>query len=501
MRAYILGVLLTGSTFSLFAQVSAIPSAIGPAIVENPSYRVENIELPEGLHAETGAVGFLPDGRFVACFLRGEVMFYDTKTKKWTLFAEGLHEPLGVLAISNSELLIMQRPELTRVKDTDGDGQADLYETVTNDFGISGNYHEWNFGPIKDKEGNIFIALTTASNAGIIMREVRGKLDTTTFADKQEKYSPVSYRGWIMKLGTDGKLEPYAGGLRSPNGINFDEKGNLFSVDNQGGWVGTNVLYHIQKDKFYGHPSGLSWTKGWNRGSPFRIRIAELDKMRVKPAIQFPYDLIGNSLTEPVFDYTRGKFGPFGGQVLLGEMEKGRIVRVMMEEVGGQLQGACVPLLDSKDLRLGTNRMVFAADGSLWTGHVQYGFPGDRGIQRIVYTGKVPMDVYSMSLTSTGFDLTFTQPVDENTALNPENYKFRNYYYEYHAKYGSDLFDVQPVQVSNIRISSDKKKVSITLASLKAERIYELQLGDIRSSSGTALANHFISYTLNKLRQ
>lgn len=501
MRAYILGVLLTGSTFSLLAQVCAIPSAIGPAIVENPSYRVENIELPEGLHAETGAVGFLPDGRFVACFLRGEVMFYDLKTKKWTLFAEGLHEPLGVLAISNSELLIMQRPELTRVKDTDGDGQADLYETLTNDFGISGNYHEWNFGPIKDKEGNIFIALTTASNAGIIMKEVRGKLDTTTFADKQEKYSPVSYRGWIMKLGTDGKLEPYAGGLRSPNGINFDEKGNLFSVDNQGGWVGTNVLYHIQKDKFYGHPSGLSWTKGWSRGSPFRIPIAELDKMRVKPAIQFPYDLIGNSLTEPVFDYTRGKFGPFGGQGLLGEMEKGRIVRVMMEEIGGQLQGACIPLLDSKDLRLGTNRMVFAADGSLWAGHVQYGFPGDRGIQRIVYTGKVPMDVYSMSLTSTGFDLTFTQPVDENTALNPENYKFRNYYYEYHAKYGSDLFDVQSVQVSNIRISSDKKKVSITLASLKAERIYELQLGDIRSSSGTALANHFISYTLNKLRQ
>ncbi len=501
MRAYILSMILAGATVVSVAQVAPNRSVTETVISENPSYKVENIDLPEGLHAETGAVGFLPDGRFVACFLRGEVMFYDTKTKEWTLFAEGLHEPLGVLAISNSELLIMQRPELTRVKDTDGDGQADLYEKVTNDFGISGNYHEWNYGPIKDKEGNIFIALTTASNAGIVMKEVRGRLDTTTFADKQEKYSPVPYRGWIMKLGTNGKLEPYAGGLRSPNGINFDRDGRLFSVDNQGGWVGTNVLYHIQKDKFYGHPSGLSWTKGWNRGSPFRLPIAELYKMREKPAIQFPYELIGNSLTEPVFDYTAGKFGPFSGQLMLGEMEKGRIVRVMMEEVGGQLQGACVPLLDSKDLRMGTNRMVFATDGSLWTGHVQYGFPGDRGIQRIVYTGIPPMDVYSMSLTPTGFDLIFTQPVDEITAKNPENYKFKNYYYEYHAKYGSDLFDVQQVQVSNIRISTDKKKVSITLPALKPDRIYELQMGDIKSSSGKTLANRVICYTLNKLRQ
>jgi len=133
---------------------------------ENPvpkeSYKVESIPTPEGLTVETGGLDFLPDGRLVACFLRGEVMIYDPKTKKWSLFAEGLHEPLGVLAISNSEILVMQRPELTRIKDTNGDGEADLYETVTDDFGITGNYHEFAYGPVKDKEGNLFIALNQA---------------------------------------------------------------------------------------------------------------------------------------------------------------------------------------------------------------------------------------------------------------------------------------------------------------------------------------------------
>lgn len=478
---------------------SSAPVKANP--VENTSYRVENIQLPPGLYGETGGIAFLPDGRLVACFLRGEVMIYTPSTKKWALFAQGLHEPLGVLVVSKSEFLVMQRAELTRIKDTNNDGQADLYQTVTNDFGMTGNYHEWNHGPIKDKNGNLFIALTTASNAGIINKESRGKLDTIELASKQEKYSAVPYRGWIMKLTPDGKLHPYAGGFRSPNGIGFDLKGNLFSVDNQGGWVGTCELYHVQEGKFYGHPSGLIWTEGWSRGDPFKLPVPELDKMREKPVIQFSYEIIGNSLTQPVVDNTNGKFGVFGGQMLLGEMEKSRIVRVMMEEVDGQLQGACIPFLDSKDLRQGNNRLAFAPDGSLWVGHVQYGFPGDLGIQRIVYTGKQPMDIYSMNLTPTGFDLTFTKPVDVASAMNPENYNLRHYYYEYHWQYGSDMFDVQPVPVTSIRVSADKKKVSLTLASLKPGRIYELKVGDVRSATGDPLVNSLICYTLNKLKK
>src|SRR5262245_57106487 len=115
------------------------------------SYRVESIEMPKGLTGQTGGIDFLPDGRLVACFMRGEVMIYDLQTKEWKLFAEGLLLPLGILAVSNSEVLVMQLTNLMRIKDTDGDGRADLYENATSDFGISGNYHEFNYGPVKDK--------------------------------------------------------------------------------------------------------------------------------------------------------------------------------------------------------------------------------------------------------------------------------------------------------------------------------------------------------------
>jgi hypothetical protein len=105
-----------------------------------------------------------------------------------------------------------------------------------------------------------------------------------------------------------------------------------------------------------------------------------------------------------------------------------------------------------------------------------------------------------MNLTEKGFDLTFTEPLDESSAVNPDHFKFRHYYYKYHSKYGSDQFDVQNVPVTRITISKDRKKVSLILAALKTGYVYELSLGDIKTETGASLTNNLICYTLNKLR-
>lgn len=488
---------LTG-LFSISASLPVIDDSI-----TNDSYKVESIQMPEGLTSETGAIAFLPDGRLVACFIRGEVMLYNPETKYWSLFAEGLQEPLGILIISDSEFLVMQRPELTRIKDTDGDGQADLYETVTDSFGMTGNYHEFNYGPVRDKEGNLYISLNTASPRGRIMKEVRGKLDTLTLIPRKpsQMFSAVPFRGWIMKLSPEGRLMPYASGFRSPNGLAFDLKGNLFATDNQGDWVGTSPLYHIEEESFYGHPASLLWKENWERGDPSKIPVRELDQMRTKASVLFPHGIMGQSITQPISDDTKGKFGPFSGQFFLGEMNQERIMRVMLEEVQGEFQGAVIPFLDGNGLRKGNNRLAFAPDGSLWVGQAEYGYPGDNGIQRIVFTGKQPMDIYSMNLTPSGFELTFTKPVDVVSASNLINYNFRHYFYEYHRKYGSDQFDVKSIPVTDIEISLDRKKVSLTLATLTPGYVYELNLGDIKGESGEVLANRIICYTLNNLKK
>ncbi|MFD2570725.1 PQQ-dependent sugar dehydrogenase [Spirosoma soli] len=471
-------------------------------------YEVETIATPPGLVAETGGLSFLPDGRMAACFHRGEVMLYNPKTKTWKLFAEGLHDPLGVVAINNCELLVVQRPELTRITDTDGDGVADLYQTVTDQFGMSGNYHEFAFGPVRDAKGNLYISLNTASNGAGIRDEVRGQYDA--LGRQGRMYACVPYRGWVMQITPEGKVKPYASGFRSPNGIGFDAQGRLFVTDNQGDWLGTSKLYHVEEGKFYGHPASLVWRPGFPNIDPLTLPVATLDSMRTVESIAFPHEMMAHSPTQIAFDNTGGKFGPFSGQLFVGEMDFPHLLRVLPDEVDGSIQGACLPFFDKAGsgrtkLRIGNNRLAFAPDGSLYLGQADHGWLGDRGIQRIRYKGQqtgvgIPLDILAMKLTPTGFDLTFTQPVDEPTANDLANYRFRSYYYEYHQAYGSPQMDTRSVAVSGVRLSADHKTVSLTLTELKPNRIYELTLGDLRADKGQKKRmNRLVCYTLNKL--
>lgn len=459
-------------------------------------YTIEDVPLPEGLTAEVGGMDFTPDGRLVVCFHRGEVMTYDPKDKSWELFAEGLHDPLGVIALNNWEILVMQRPELTRLVDNDNDGEAEEYLTVSDDFGMSGNYHEFAFGPAFDGK-DFYISLNCASNGAGIWDEVRGELNMLGRLPKG-MYSCVPYRGWVMKLREDGSLEPIASGFRSPDGIGFDLEGNLFVTDNQGDWLGTSKLYHVEKDNFYGQISSLIWREGWNK-DPLKVPVATLDSMRTKAAVLFPHNLMSDSPTQPLVIPDDVEFGPFAGQLLVGEMDHPRIMRVMLEKVGGQFQGACTNFMDSTGLSIGNHRMVFGPDGSLWVGKSAYVWVGDQGIQRIRYNGGMPMDVLHMNITPQGFDLTFTRPVDRSLAERVANYQFSRYYYEYHQEYGSPRMDEQSVAVQDVQISEDGKKVSLILADMVPNYVYDLQIDSLASVEGVALKNKRLFYTLNNL--
>jgi len=173
-----------------------------------PQYSVIDIPPPptKFKNIQIDGLTFLPNGKLVVCLPSGEIFFRDNKEGKWELFAEGLHNPLGVLALSNTELIVTQRPELTRIRDLDGDGKADDYEVVTDHFGMSGNYHEFNFTPVLDTQGNYFFALGTGSSGDGVRTITRG-----TFNEKGRPgrmHSSAPYRGCVMKLSTEGITTP-----------------------------------------------------------------------------------------------------------------------------------------------------------------------------------------------------------------------------------------------------------------------------------------------------
>ncbi|MEM6916645.1 MAG: hypothetical protein AAF491_08785, partial [Verrucomicrobiota bacterium] len=299
-------------SFLLFSSLLAVLPF--PATADSP-WTVESVSFEKTVDQQIGGIDVLPDGRVFVCFHEGEVRLYDPEAKEWSIFAKGLHEPLGIHAESESSVVVVQRPEITRISDTDGDGKADRFRTISDQFGMSGNYHEFAFGPIQDPDGNWIVALNVASNGAGIREEIRGTfLDLglpredfyvddwkTVKKAAGRMYARVEWRGCIVTIDNEtGEITPFAYGFRSPNGIGFDAQGRLYASDNQGDWRGTSPLYHVEKGEFYGHPASIPYMPDYNGPAPLEIPIEELEEMRTPAAIWFPHGTMANSPTEPI---------------------------------------------------------------------------------------------------------------------------------------------------------------------------------------------------------
>jgi hypothetical protein len=324
------------------------------------------------------------------------------------------------------------------------------------------------------------------------------------------------WRGWCVKVSPDGQLEPWCYGLRSPNGINFSPEGDLFYCDNQGEWVATNKMHHLKRGHFYGHQAPLLWVKH----SPFAGVAAEKvasgmlydGQNRVggtvgarpavdPPCIWFPYGRMGQSVTEPVWDTTGGKFGPFAGQCFVGDQTRSCVMRVALEKVNGVYQGACFPFRNG--LQCGVNRIAFAPDGSMFVGQTNrgWGSVGGKpyGLQRIAYSGELPFEVHHMTATKSGFDLHFTKPVDAKTAAAVASYTMKSFTYVYFSNYGCPETDTQGEPLSVSAVSADGLTVSLAVANRRPGRVYELRLPGVKDRTGADLLHPEAYYTLNEI--
>lgn len=488
--------------------VALLPACAPHRLAAQSAYTVEEIKLPRGVAPEIGGLAFNSQGELVVVTRRSGILIgtpaADPAAFRWRVFSDqSLHEPLGVLVESDHQLLVPQFPELTRISDTDGDGVADWYETVGSAWGLSGNYHESVTGPVPDGAGGWFLAIGTASHNGPTFAHTRGEFSAT--GRRGRNFSAVPWRGWVMQLKPDGSLIPYASGFRANNGVCVGPDGGLWVTDNQGDYVPTSPLHRVEHGRFYGHPSSLVWDAEFMRDNPRRDPLKEglerLEARRTKPVVQFPHGIMMNSPAQPVFDTTGGKFGPFAGQMFVPDESGPRILRVMLEQVGGEWQGACTFLLRDQALRSGNNRLCFSPDGkSLYTGQTMRGWGGPaEGLQRITYTGQAPFEVREMHLTPEGFELTFTEEPERSAAADPARYRVQHYHYPYSHQYGAPQSEITPVKVTGVAVRDDGRKVHLTLGELKAGRIYQLDIIGLATEAGRWLGNPMLAYTVNRL--
>ena len=464
---------------------------------EQDYYEIKTLPIPKEIYLEVGGLATMPDGRIAASTRRGEIWIIENPYQKtnhqvhYKRFASGMHEVLG-LAYRDGAFYCSQRGELTKITDTDRDGVADLYEPIYQ-FDISGNYHEYTYGPVFDKNGDMLVTLNLAW-----VGFGEGKF--------------AKWRGWLVKIHPDGTLEPFAAGLRSPAGYSINDQGDIFYGENQGDWVGSGRVTHLAKGDFAGNPGGLKWAKEPN--SPFRLTLEEIQDngapmyeaaAKVKnlklPAVWFPHAIMGISTSDVLQDTTRGKFSPFPGQYFVADQGQSKIMRMGLEKVNGVYQGFCINYREG--FQSGILRERFGLDGSMFVGMTSRGWGStgkdEFGLQRLLWNGQMPFEIQDIQAKSDGFEINFTQAVDLASVKKAASYALRSYIYKYQHQYGSPIIELKNLKISAVEVSADKRKVRLVIEGLRQYFIHEFKLEGIRNEAGEPLLHETAYYTLNQI--
>jgi cytochrome c len=436
----------------------------------HPSFSVTTLHSIS-FQPRVGGMAFLPDGRLLvttwdstgSVFAVRGVMTGDSTQVIAQRFASGLAEPLGITVV-DGVVYVMQKQELTRLVDTDGDEVADQYEAVCNSWGVTADFHEFGFGLVH-QEGYFYATLSMA------MRLMAN-----------EKQQPD--RGKTIRIGMDGRYEGINAGLRTPNGIGIGPDNELFVTDNQGEWLPANKLIHVKPGTFY----GMRW------GLPDSLTGSVVD---TPPAIWMPEHEIANSPSEPILIPS----GPYSGQLLHGDVTHGGIKRDFLEKVDGEYQGAVFRF--TQGLAAGVNRLCWGPDSALYIGEV--GMVGGWswrekkfGLQRMTFNGRPVFEMLAIRARHNGFEIEFTEAVAKD--FDASKMLVQQWWYLPTSSYGGPKKDLEQLRIADWSLSSDNKKVSIKIPGIKAGRVIYFRLpDDLRSAVGRSLWSSEAWYTLNNI--
>jgi len=390
---------------------------------------------------------------------------------EWMQIAEGTLDALGVI-VEEDCLIVAQKPELTRLRDLDGDGRMDVYETLSDDFLYTSNYHEYLHGPAKGSDGNYYIQTNLSHH---FQKEAIYK------AGGQHMGTQGGYRAWSLQVTPKGKMTPFARGLRSPAGLGTGPDGRLYYIENQGEYVGTSKVFHLEQDKFYGHPSGLVDLPGLNPDSPELLWDAVKAKKEMA-LVLLPHSRLANSPGSPVWDTTGGNFGPFTGDMFVGDQTLSNVFRVLLKPGN---EGAVIPF--AQGFPSGVMRMVFDKNGSLFVGQTGRGWRAKGGEEAAlvrVYRNDDPVVNQLKDVTRKGdsFTLHFIQPLESGGP----SVKVNSWFYIDSPKYGSAEHGKRAEEmIASPSLSADRKSLTLHFKEqekLKHQRVYHFEAPGVSGS-------------------
>jgi cytochrome c5 len=392
-----------------------------------------------------GGFDFTPDGKAaIVAMWNGDVWRVDglmakaPATLTWRRIASGLFQPLGV-KFRDGELFVLCRDQLAKLVDLNADGETDFIECFNDHAQVTEHFHEFAMGLQTDAEGNFYYA-----------KSGRHALD-----------SVIPQHGTLLKVSADGsKTEILATGFRAANGVCLNDDGTFFVTDQEGFWTPKNRINRVKVGGFYGNMYGYTSVTD------------ESDSAMEQPLVWVTNDK-DRSPAELIW-VPKNAWGNLGGSLLNLSYGTGKAFIIPHEEVNGKWQGA-VCELPMPAFATGIMRGRFGNDGALytcgmfaWAGNATS--PG--GFHRIRHVPQPAQVPLAVNATKGAMTVTFSDPIiDTKSAIKVWSLKRTK-------NYGSKHHEEHELMIRGVKLTEDKKTITLDIPDLAPTWCYELKIGD-----------------------
>ncbi len=418
-------------------------------VVDDVALPVEN---PWRRNVRISDIQFLADGTGVGVTIDGDVWIIrglagPAGRVRWTRFASGLHEPL-TLAIRNDDIFAFDRNGVWRLRDTNGDGEADVHELFSNAFAQTADLREFPSTLRLAPRGEFVIA-----------------------KGGQEAATQGRHNGSVLRLSADGRQATLLGyGFRQPNiAVNL-RTGLVTASDQQGNYVPSTPLHIVRDGQFYGF-------LGDKR--PREIYPAPI----AEPITWVPHAANASAMSQVWLFGAR--MGPLNDALVYFGFNNPELFRVLLDERGARPQAAVVSVTHAFDFPP-LHGSVNPADGQLYVAGFQvlgWGTTAARlaGLGRVRYSGAASTLPRELVATDKGILLRFDERLEPARAVNPDSYALASWHYVRTFEYGSPQFKadgtvgIDRLPPAGALLSQDGKSVFIAVPGMKP--VMQMRLG------------------------
>jgi len=405
-------------------------------------YAIDTVELPWDNPWKAlfycGDHDFLADGSALVATMQGDVWHVDgfavpptgtvlPQQATWRRFASGLHHALG-LKITEAGVFVLGRDQITRLHDTNRDGEADYYECFSRAFETSPAGHDYICGLQCDSQGNFY---TASGNQGLLCISADGQ-----------------------------RAEILATGFRNPDGVGLYPDGTLTVPCSEGEWTPASMICAIQPGSAQqvveaGPNANLDRVRFYGyRGKQYAKRPVTRPEL---PLVYLPRGVDNSAGGQVYVDSSR--FGPLSGHMIHLSFGTGTHCLLLRDEVAGQFQGAVVPLPGQFESSVHRGRFS-GWDGQLYvSGMAGWGsYTTERGcFQRVRYTGAPVQMPVGFHCYENGIAIRFAEQLDRRFCEQAGEHFAQAWNYRYSSAYGSAEYSVAHRGVrghDNLRIQS-----------------------------------------------